>query len=111
MEESPVKTITKLASVSISVLALHMAAPAFAQGALIGSEALDDRIDDIQRDVGDELARSQDAQRFGNNQYAQGWTGNMSLGFAATSGNTDTTDLSIGGRFRYGDGKPRAMYP
>ena len=87
-----------------SALALLVAAPAFAQSAIVGVEALDDRIDDIQEDVADDLAEGDDAERFGRNQYAQGWTGSLALGFSATSGNTDTADLDLAGRFRYGNG-------
>ena len=86
--------------IAASILALLAAAPAFAQGALVGVEGLDDRIDDIQEEVADDFEESDDASRFGNNQYAQGWTGSVSMGLSATSGNTDTADLSFGGRFR-----------
>ena len=95
------KTHTTLAA---SALALLLAAPVYAQGALVGVEALDDRIDDIQEDVADDMDDAQDTTRFGPNQFTQGWTGSVSLGFSATSGNTDTADLSFGGRFRYGNG-------
>ncbi|WP_176473825.1 DUF481 domain-containing protein [Actibacterium ureilyticum] len=91
-------------TLAASALALLLAAPVYAQGALVGVEALDDRIDDIQEDVADDMSDSDDAERFGQNQFAQGWAGSVSLGFAATSGNTDTADLSFGGRFRYGNG-------
>ena len=87
-----------------SVLALVVAAPVFAQGALVGIDALDDQIDDIQDAAVDEIDEGQDSQRYGPNQFAQGWTGNIALGFSATSGNTDTTDLDLAGRFRYGNG-------
>ncbi|MBT0959330.1 DUF481 domain-containing protein [Alphaproteobacteria bacterium KMM 3653] len=89
---------------AVSAVALMLAAPAFSQAALVGTEALDDRIDDIQEDVADEFDKSVDADRYGANQFPDGWTGGVSLGFAATSGNTDTADLSVGGRFRYGNG-------
>lgn len=96
--------MTKSKVLAASVLALIVSAPAFAQGALVGVEGLDERIDDIQEDVAEDFADAEDAQRFNTNQYAQGWTGSVSMGLAATSGNTDTADLSFGGRFRYGNG-------
>lgn len=96
--------MTKSKVLAASVLALIVSAPAFAQGALVGVEGLDERIDDIQEDVAEDFADAEDAQRFSTNQYAQGWTGSVSMGLAATSGNTDTADLSFGGRFRYGNG-------
>ena len=94
--------VTKLATVS--ALALLVSSPVLAQAALVGTEALDERIDTIQTDVADEFAKGDDSARFGNNQFAQGWDGSLSLGLSATSGNTDTGDLSFGGRFRYGNG-------
>ena len=93
---------TKLAAAS--AVALLISSPAFAQGALVGTEALDERIDAIQTSVEDEFAKSEDSQRFGSNQYTQGWTGSVSVGMTATTGNTTTSDLSIGGRFNYGAG-------
>lgn len=89
---------------SVSVLALLLSAPAYAQGALIGFDALDDRIEDIEEDVADDLTEGDDEERFRSNQYAQGWSGGLALGFSATTGNTDTADLSLAGRLRYGMG-------
>jgi putative salt-induced outer membrane protein len=87
-----------------SVLALLVAAPgAFAQGALVGVDDLDERIDDIQEDVNDDLTQANRRDR-SLNQYAQGWTGSFALGLSATSGNTDTGDLDFAGRLRYGNG-------
>lgn len=96
------KNVLKLASVS--ALALMLAAPAYAQVGTVGNQSLDDRIDDIQTDVADALADGDDAARFGDNRFAQGFSGSASLGLSATSGNTKTGDLSFGGRIRYGAG-------
>ncbi|MHA6346403.1 DUF481 domain-containing protein [Roseivivax sp. CAU 1761] len=93
-----------LSFAGVSAFALLLAAPALAQGALVGIEALDDRIDDIEEDVAEEMREGDDPQRYRSNQYAQGWTGSVSLGFSGTTGNTDTADLSFAGRFRYGAG-------
>lgn len=81
-----------------------LSAPAFAQGALVGIENLDEQIEDIQPAVEEDLAEGEDAYRFGGNQYAQGWTGSVALGINGTSGNTDTKDFSAAGRLRYGNG-------
>ena len=97
------KLTSKLASATAIALLLS-ASVVSAQGALVGTEALDDRIDDIQEDVADDFADSEDAQRRGQNQYAQGWTGSLSASLSATNGNTETGDVAIGARFRYGDG-------
>lgn len=90
-------------TMAASVVALLVASPVFAQGSLVGVDALDDRIDDIQEDVTDDLNNADSRDR-SNNQYAQGWTGSVALGFSATDGNTDTADLDLAGRFRYGNG-------
>lgn len=90
-------------ALAASVLALLVASPVFAQGALVGVDDLDDSIDDIQEDVTDDLTNA-DARDRSQNQYAQGWVGSVALGFSATSGNTDTADLNLAGRFRYGNG-------
>ena len=96
------KNVTKLASVS--ALALLIAAPAFSQGALVGIDDLDDRIEDIQEDIDEDMSEGDDKDRFGTNQVTQGWSGRASVGLTATSGNTDTVDLSLAGRLRYGNG-------
>lgn len=89
---------------SASALTMLLSVPAFAQGALVGVEGLDEQIEDIQSDVAEDIAEGEDAFRFGGNQYAQGWTGSIALGMNGTSGNTDTKDFSVAGRLRYGNG-------
>lgn len=94
----------KKLAIAASIIALFAAAPLFAQGALVGVDDLDDRIDDIQTDVADDLAEAEDSARFGPNQYSQGWTGSVSASLSATDGNTDSGELTLGGRLRYGNG-------
>jgi putative salt-induced outer membrane protein len=95
--------ITKLGT-AVSVAALLTATPILAQQAVVGIEDLDDRIEDIERDIDEEMAEGEDSERFGSNQYAQGLAGSLSLGLSATEGNTDTADLAVAGRLRYGSG-------
>ena len=97
------KNLTVLAAAT-SVVAMLAASSAFAQAALVGTEALDDRIDDIVENVDDEFDKSNDADRFGGTQFNQGWSGSLSASLSATSGNTDTGDFSLGSRLRYGAG-------
>jgi putative salt-induced outer membrane protein len=85
-----------------STLALLVAAPAFAQGALVGTEGLDDRIDDTQREIRDDLREGSDADRFGQARFRPGWSGSMSLGYSGTTGNSETQDLTVAGRVRRG---------
>ena len=94
--------VTKLASVS--ALALLIAGPAFAQSEIVGIDDLDDRIEDIEDDIADDMAEGDDKDRYGTNQFTQGWSGSFALGVSATSGNTDTADLEAAGRLRYGAG-------
>jgi putative salt-induced outer membrane protein len=71
---------------------------------LTGVEALDDRIDDITEDVQDELAESDDPNRFNTARVPQGWRGSAVLQFGASDGNTDTADLTGAARLTYGVG-------
>lgn len=86
-----------------SILAMLVASPVLSQGKLVGVDDLDDKIDDIQEAVSDDISNADKRDR-SKNQYAQGWAGSVSLGLSATSGNTDTADLDVAGRFRYGSG-------
>ena len=90
---------------AVSVLALMVANPAAAQSAVTGITGLNERIDDIESDVKTDLARGEDTQRFGPLGVPQGWRGSMALSTSATSGNTDTDELSLGSRLTYGTGK------
>lgn len=89
---------------TVSALALLVAAPVMAQGRIIGSEALDDRIDEIERDANTELNRGEDAARFGENGVLQGFRGSIALTASAATGNSDTGELSAAGRLTYGIG-------
>ena len=84
-----------------AALSLSFAAPAFAEGELTGTKALNDRIDDIETAVEDDMARSEDALRFGNPEYKQGLSGSASLSYAGKNGNTDTQDFALGLRLRH----------
>ncbi|WP_300039585.1 YdiY family protein [uncultured Roseobacter sp.] len=95
-------TLLKLATVS--AIALIVASPVVAQSRIVGIEALDDDIDDIQEDAERELNRGQDADRFGPNGVPQGWRGSFALTASAASGNTDTGEISGAGRLTYGVG-------
>lgn len=94
------KNVSKLAAVS--VLALLAAAPVMAQGALIGVDAIDDRIVDIERDANKDLARGDDSQRFGPLGVVQGFRGSFALTGSAATGNSDTAEVALGGRINYG---------
>lgn len=87
-----------------SVLALLTGAPLLAQGALVGTDQLDDEITDIEERVRDDISRGEDAARYGSSEFAPGWTGGLSASVNATNGTTETQDYALAGRFRYGAG-------
>lgn len=93
-------TIIKIATAT--ALALLVASPVLAQGAVVGTEALDDRIDDLQREVRDDLREGADPDRFGQARFRDGFSGSMALSYSGTTGNSETQDLSVAGRVRRG---------
>lgn len=93
---------TKFATVS--VLALMLAQPAFAQAIVVGAGGVDDQIEDIERDVAADFARSEDEGRFGNPEFRTGLSGSASLSYTGSTGNTESQDLAIGARLRYASG-------
>ncbi len=95
-----------LNTAAASVLALAIGSTAAdAQGQLLGTQAVDDRITDIETAVRDDQARAEDRARHGNQQFAPGWTGSLAMSFSANSGNSDARDTSIAGRFNYNVGQ------
>lgn len=90
--------------VSASVLALSVAVPAMAQDNLAGTDALNDRIEDIERDVNEDMARAEDSARFGSPEYEEGLSGSVSLGYSGKTGNNESQDLAIGFRLRNASG-------
>ena len=95
-----------MTSAAASVLALAMGATsAAAQAQLVGVQSVDDRITDIEDRVKDDQARAEDTARFGNQQFAPGWTGSMAMSFSANKGNSDARETSVAGRFNYNTGQ------
>ncbi len=99
----------KLRTLGAGVLALAAAQALFvpaamAQVALTGIETLDDRIDDINEDVADDMERAEDASRFGNPEFRPGMSGSASLGYSGKTGNNESQDLTAGVRLRYAQG-------
>ncbi len=96
--------VMKLAAASAVALAVGTGAP-LAQANLVGTQALEDRIEAIEDSVQDDFARAEDAARFGNPQFAPGLTTQIALTFSGKTGNTDTQDLAIAGRVRHNAGQ------
>jgi putative salt-induced outer membrane protein len=99
----------KLRTLSAGALALAAAQVAFApaavaQVAITGIESVDDRIDDINENVAEDMARAEDAARFGNPEFRPGLTGSASLGYSGKTGNNESQELSAGVRLRFAQG-------
>ncbi len=94
----------KLAAASTLALTVGTGA-AVAQANLVGTQALEDRIEAIEDAAQDDFERAEDAARFGNPQFAPGLTTSVALTYAGKSGNTDTQDLAVAGRMRYNVGQ------
>jgi putative salt-induced outer membrane protein len=89
---------------TIAAMAVALATSgAFAQE-LLGTTALNDTIDDIDRDVAKDMARSNDASRFGNPEFRPGLSGSASLSYSGKTGNSESQDLTVGTRLRYASG-------
>lgn len=89
---------------TVPALALTMALPAVAQDSITGIRDLNDRIDDIETEVADDLARAEDSARFAFPEYRPGFSGNASLGYVARTGNTESQEFNLGVRLRYAQG-------
>lgn len=77
--------------------------PVLAQNVFTGVEDVEERIEDIQEQTEEDLAaEDRDRFRFG---VQQGWAGSFSLAADATTGNTETFDVTLAGRMTYGAGR------
>lgn len=94
-----------IAAAGALALGLSISTGAFAQTTLTGIEDLDDRIDDLEQDARDELARAEDPARFANPEYRPGLSGSASLAFSTKDGNNETEDLTATARLRYAQGR------
>lgn len=82
---------------AVSTSAVHAQSTAFN-----GQDAASDRVEAVQDSISD--AADRDVPRFGNSGRKLGWDGSISGRATATSGNTDTVSVGIGGRLGYFDG-------
>lgn len=98
------KKLTKVTWAAVIGLLLGATAT-MAQGTLTGTTALDDRIDDLNDNARDDLARGDDASRFGNPEYRPGLSGSASLGYSGQSGNNESQEFSAGARLRFAQGQ------
>lgn len=89
----------------VSALALLLAGTsAFAQSTLSGTQALDDRLDDIEEAIADDMERAEDANRFGSAETREGLSGSASLGYSGKTGAEESQEITAGARLRYAQG-------
>lgn len=90
---------------TVSTLALMLAAPGAMAQDLTGLSDLDDRLTDIEDTVKDDMARSEDAARFGNPEFRPGLSGSASLSYSGKTGNSESQEFAAGARLRYAQGQ------
>ncbi|MFB2530881.1 YdiY family protein [Paracoccus sp. p4-l81] len=97
---------TALLGATALVMSLS-ALPAFAQTEIAaganatGVSAINTRITDIQDDVKDDFARSQDADRFGPSDRREGLSGGISASYTGRKGTVDNQDFALAGRMSF----------
>lgn len=94
-----------LSTVALAALSFPaMAQEEIAPGAgITGVSTINDRIDDVEEAVQDDIARSNDRYRYGFNRQ-DGLSGGVNLAYSARSGNSDGNDFTLGGRLTYSQG-------
>lgn len=102
------KTIAYLAGAT--ALAAAFASPAFAQSETsaganaVGITQVNEDMKDLERDVRDDFARSDDAYRFGNPEQRQGTFGSVALSYTGSDGNSENQDFNLSGRLSHNAG-------
>jgi len=67
-------------------------------------DSVTDQVDDLNEQIQDEFKDARDTRNFGPDRMPLGWGGSIAATGSATSGNTETTDIGLGGRLTYSDG-------
>lgn len=94
-----------------TAIAAGLTAPAFAQqefatGAnAVGISSINTGITDVQTDVRDDFARSEDARRFGPGETNQGLFGSVALTYTGRTGNVENHDFALAGRLSHNAGQ------
>lgn len=89
----------------VSALALMIGATgAMAQTTITGIRDINESIDDTERDVRRNLDRGNDEYRFGNPDFREGLSGSASLGYTGSTGNSDSSEFTLGARMRSASG-------
>lgn len=96
--------VSGIVLVAVAAAATIAGTAAFSQTDLIGIEAVDDRVTEIDRDVQNEIDRGYDPFRDGYDERRDGLSGSASLGYTGKTGETDSSEFSLGARLRYASG-------
>lgn len=96
--------LTYYFALAVATASAGVASAAFAQTDLTGIESIDDQIDDIDRDVRLQIDRGYDAFRDGSAESRDGLSGSASIGYTGKTGETDSSEFSLGARLRFGNG-------
>lgn len=94
-----------------TALATLLAVPAFAQSEIAtganatGITQVNEAMRDIEDDVRDDFARSDDAYRFGNPERREGVYGSVALSYIGRDGNSKNQDLNLSGRLSHNVGQ------
>lgn len=97
-------TKTAIKAGGASMLALLVAGPVLAQTTITGVRDVNDRIDDINEIVADDMERAEDAARFGTPEARAGLSGSASIGYSGKTGNNESQEFSGGVRLSYAQG-------
>lgn len=93
-----------------TALATLLGSAAFAQTELAtganvtGVTDINEGINDVQDDVADDFARSEDAARFGPADRRTGMFGSVAMTYTGRTGNTENQDFSLAGRLSHNQG-------
>lgn len=93
-----------VASLLLGAATIALPTVAAAQDRIIGVRAMNDRLDDLDEAVRDDLERAQDTARFGNPEFRPGFSWSASLGYSGKTGNNETQDIAVGLRLRHSQG-------
>lgn len=98
----------KLGTLAAGALALigaqAVVSTAMAQTTLTGIRAVNDQLEDVERDVTRDMNRAEDAARYGSPEYRPGFSGSASLGYSGKTGNNESQDIDVGIRLRHAQG-------
>lgn len=90
------KALHKTSAIALAIL-MGSSAIVSAQS-LVTDDPVTERVDDIEENVRDQFALSDDANRFGNKNNTPGWRGSVYASADLATGNSDTFDISVGTR-------------